>query len=101
MRSFVVKEQIVSRDKTGDKVLEKAVAFSKFGKIGKIPVLRPMLSQYSVWFDGKRYVSEMKIDPEAKKLTVNLDSEEKQWTGDTGIFYSQGDWGLLLFSSGD
>ena len=78
---FVTKEQILPEDNDENKVLEKVISMSKPGKIKDIPLFRPESSQYTVWFDGKKYFSQTKIDEKHKELTVQLISPEKQWMG--------------------
>ena len=64
---------------------EKTVSISKLGwlktKNQTIRVLRPEISQYTVWLDGKKYFSQIKIDSEKKILKISTRSPEKQWNG--------------------
>lgn len=82
---YVVKQQIRLPD--GErKVLEQSISFSQIGKLrGEIDILRPALSQYTVWFDGDRYFSELKTDVEKKSLVVNMVSPEPEWNGERTI----------------
>ena len=89
-KSFVVKESILPRGGDPNKVLEKVVAISKLGQIDKLPLFRPEAAQYSVWFDGKKYFSETKIDEEKKVMRVKLVSSEKQWSGTRTFPFPQG-----------
>ena len=95
---YITKRQIFSTDGKR-KLLEKSIAISTPGSFKGVNILRPKISQYSVWFEKKRYFSEMSISTKDKSMMVKLDSPEKQWRGEslrkfpkmTGVFcyYSQ------------
>jgi hypothetical protein len=99
--SYIVKKRVLSFGNTKGKVLEKSITISNPGFIGKskLHVLRPKVSQYTVWFDGKKYSSKMSIDLKDRAMVVELKSPEEQWRGTkrydfpkgTGVycFYSQ------------
>ncbi len=78
---FVTKEQILPKNKDEDSALEKVISMSKPGKIKGVPLFRPESSQYTVWFDGKKYFSQTKIDEVRKELVIKLISPEDQWMG--------------------
>jgi hypothetical protein len=97
-KDFVVKKMILSED---DKSLplEKSITISKPGSLkGKINILRPQISQYSVWFEKRKYFSEMKILPNEKKLQINLSSPQKKWNGKKEVSFPEGS-GLYCFFS--
>lgn len=71
--------ELPSRQK--DKMLEQSVVISTVGTVKKNTILRPKLSQYNVWFDGKKYTSELKINAAKKAIDVKMTSPEKQWNG--------------------
>ncbi len=64
-----------------DKILEQSVAVSTLGALKNTMILRPKISQYNVWFDGKKYSSELKINPAKKAIDVKMTSPESQWNG--------------------
>jgi hypothetical protein len=81
-KSFFTKRsiEIIGRDK--DKTLEQSVVISSVGILKKTtPILRPKISQYSVWFDGKKYSSELKINLAKKAIDLKMTSPEAQWNG--------------------
>lgn len=100
-KKFIVKRKVLPGEANNNKILEKSVTISKFAQLkNKIPALRPERSQFTVWFSGKKYFTEMNINTENRMLEVSLSSPEKQWKGkqefpipstSTGIFcfYSQ------------
>lgn len=77
---IITKYQVKARDAEA-KVLEQAVIFSNPGKVKDVSLSRPEISQYSVWFEGKKYFTEIKFNPKMKTLDFKLESPEKQWNG--------------------
>jgi hypothetical protein len=74
-----------------DKILEKSIALSYPGTLkGKLKVLRPARSQYSVWFDGRKYFTEMKVDASSRLLEIKMKSPEKQWQGVKSVSFPKG-----------
>ena len=65
--------------------LEKSVTISDYGTIGKSEkkalAIRPIASQFSIWFDKNKYFSQMKLNKRQKSLELYLDSPEKKWKG--------------------
>ena len=80
-KSFVVKEKINSNDGES-KPLEKLISISKAGKVKGIGLLRPEVSQYTVWFSGKKYFSESRLNKKNRSMIVKLISPEEQWSGE-------------------
>ena len=69
-----------------DKALEQSVVISSVGILKKsLMILRPKISQYNVWFDGKKYTSELKINTAKKAIDVKMTSPESQWNGNKQI----------------
>lgn len=69
-------------DQSKDKTLEQSVAISTLGVVGKkVMILRPKLSQYNVWFEGKKYATELKLNPAKKAIDIKMTSPESQWNG--------------------
>lgn len=80
--TFFTKRILEVPNKDTDNVLEQSVALSDIGTIKKQKtILRPKLSQYNVWFEGKKYFSEIKINPLKKSIDVKMVSPETQWNG--------------------
>jgi hypothetical protein len=81
-KRFVSKRQVLPFDDDKSKVLEQGIAISEIGVVGKnFKIMRPYKSQYSVWFDGKKYQSNITLNSKTRKLDVKLKSPEKQWNG--------------------
>ncbi|WP_372654696.1 hypothetical protein [Halobacteriovorax sp.] len=77
---FIVKKVVKATG--GSKELEKLIVISKLGSLKKsLTILKPEISEYSVWFEGKKYVSRMEVNEETKSMDVKLFSPEKQWQG--------------------
>lgn len=81
---FVVKRKITAQDDPS-KVLEKSIVIATPGKYNGVNLLRPKVSQYTVWFEKKKYFTEMKVLPKEKSVYVKTVSPEKQWNGEAKI----------------
>jgi hypothetical protein len=97
-KDFVVKTLVKNKDGKG-KVLERSVTISNFGTLkGKVRVLRPKVSQYSVWFDGKKYFSEFNLNIKKKSLDLKMISPEPQWKGEKSFPFPKGTGVYCFFS---
>lgn len=81
---LITKYQVKTNGSDG-KVLEQAVVISHPGKVKELNLVRPEISQYSVWFEGKKYFTEIKFNTSSKTLDVKLVSPEKQWNGQSSF----------------
>ncbi len=99
-KEFVVKQKIIIEGKDEQSPLEKSVSISKLGTLEKgLSILRPVVSQFTVWFDGKKYFNEMRVSDDQKSIMLKLQSPEHKWNGTKQIdisnkskvicFYSQ------------
>jgi len=86
----VVKRQVYSKDDPQNKTLEQSIVLSNPGKLKNIYVLRPYKSEYTVWFEKKKYKTEMEIDPKSKSMIVKMTSPEKQWNGTKSVRFPSG-----------
>ena len=85
-KTFTTKKALEIPNRDTDKVLEQSVTISTLGVVKKKSIiLRPKVSQYSVWFEGKKYYSELKINPAKKAIDVKMKSPESQWNGSKQI----------------
>ncbi|MDO9183119.1 MAG: hypothetical protein Q7U04_11960 [Bacteriovorax sp.] len=81
-KTFFTKRILEVPNSETDNVLEQSVSLSDIGTIKKKKtILRPKLSQYNVWFEGKKYFSEIKMNPVKKAIDVKMVSPETQWNG--------------------
>lgn len=81
-KSYTTKRIMELPNKSVDHIIEQSVSISSLGVVKKKSViLRPKISQYSVWFDGKKYFSELKINTAKKAIDVKMKSPESQWNG--------------------
>lgn len=60
--------------------LEKVISISRISTTGK-KTLVPKISQSTLWFDKKKYFSQIKVDSSKNLLTVLMRSPEKKWSG--------------------
>lgn len=85
-KSYFTKRVMELPSRQKDKALEQSVVLSSVGSLKKkVMVLRPKISQYNVWFDGKKYTSELKINTAKKAIDVKMTSPESQWNGNKQI----------------
>lgn len=80
-KSYITKKSLETLNKQKENILEKSIVVSDIGTIKNIAILRPRRSQYTVWFDGKKYFSELNLNAEKKAIDVKMISPEKQWSG--------------------
>lgn len=85
-KTYVTKRSLSTQGKEKNSVLEQSLVASSVGVLKKTTnILRPKLSQYTVWFDGKKYFSEMKINLKKKAIDLKMVSPESQWSGNKQI----------------
>ena len=85
-KSFFTKRILELPNRQKDKALEQSVVISSLGSLKKkLMILRPKISQYNVWFDGKKYTSELKINTAKKAIDVKMTSPESQWSGNRQV----------------
>lgn len=77
-----VKRQMELENRDRNNILEQSIVYSNPGYLKKkTAILRPEEAQYSVWFDGKKYTSHIKISPKNKGYelkTTGPESRDKQ-----------------------
>jgi len=106
---LATRTRLMSSAGRGNKLVEKTFALSEVGSVktgkGRITAIRPSLAQHTVWLEGKRYFSQMKLLPKERKLNVIMQSPEAKWNGTQNLnlpkgrifcFYSQLPECLLL-----
>lgn len=84
--TFYTKRSLETTSKDSDNILEQSIVLSDLGSLKKKKnILRPKISQYSVWFEGKKYFSELKLNPAKKAIDIKMVSPETQWNGSKQI----------------
>ncbi len=93
-KKIVSRIQILDRKGSGNRLLEKSVMESQMGSIRnnrtRLLTVRPLASEYTVWLEGKKYVSRMKLNAAKKSMTVTLESPESRWGGASDIPFPKG-----------
>jgi len=80
--TLFTKRSLEMTNKESDNILEQSIVLSELGVLKKKKsILRPKISQYTVWFDGKKYFSELKLNPVEKSFDIKMVSPESQWNG--------------------
>lgn len=106
---MATRTRLLSPSNSGERTLEKTFALSEMGSVkngkGRATAVRPMLAQHTVWLEGKKYFSQLKLLPKEHKLNVIMQSPEEKWNGQKNLnvpsgrifcFYSQLPECLLL-----
>lgn len=95
--SKVIKKTLVTRNQflsPQNKLLEKSVMVSQIGSIksksSRILTVRPEASEFQIWLEGKKYSSQMKINEQAKSMSVTLSSPETKWNGSSEHKFPKG-----------
>ena len=90
-KKIITRNQIRDQKGNGLRLLEKSILVSRIGSIKnkkkRLLTLRPEASEYTVWIDGKKYVSRMQINAPAKSMRISLESPEKKWQGTTEVSF--------------
>lgn len=93
-KKLVTRTQLLDRTGSGNKLLEKSITVSQVGSIKsnnkRLITVRPLASEYTVWLDGKRYVSKMQLNAAKKSMRLTLDSPESRWQGTSDIPFPKG-----------
>lgn len=83
---YTTKKSMELPRKNSDNIIEQSISTSSLGAVKKKAIiLRPKMSQYNVWFDGKKYSSEIKINTKHKAIDLKMSSPEKEWNGSKQI----------------
>jgi hypothetical protein len=74
--------QILTSAGGSEKLLEKSFAVSSVGSVksrsGRSMAVRPELSQHTVWLDGKKYFSQLKLNTRSKSLEAITETPDSQ-----------------------
>ncbi len=100
--NFVLKYELLPKG-ISSKALEKGITVSKFGYVNskgrsKVAMMRPMISQFSIWLEGKKYFSQLKTDVNNRSMNVVLQSPEKKWQGSQSIKFPSSTSAYCFFS---
>lgn len=91
---LATRTSLISAAGRGNKLVEKTFVLSEIGSVrinrGRATAIRPMLSQHTTWLEGKRYFSQMKLNPASKKLDVLMQSPEGKWNGKQSLSLPKG-----------
>lgn len=94
---YMVKERMHTPEQD-EEVVEQLVSISTIGKVKDLKLLRPERSQYTVWFDGRKYFTELKVDTNERKMLVEMSSPEKEWSGSEQFSFPKGTGVYCFFS---
>ncbi len=78
-----VRQQLLTPVRSSRKPLEKSITISQIGSIkskkGNRLSVRPYISQFSIWFEKKKYFSQFKLNKQDKTLDLIMKSPEAKW----------------------
>lgn len=94
---YMVKEKMYVPSQP-DETVEKLVSISTIGDVNALRLLRPERSQYTAWFGGEKYLTELKVDIEHKKMLVEMTSPESEWNGVEEFSFPKGTGVYCFFS---
>lgn len=93
-KKIVTRNQLIDRKGSGAKLLEKTIMVSQVGSIkskkSRLLTVRPQASEYSVWLEGKKYISRMQLNPAKKSMKISLESPEARWQGTSEVPFPKG-----------
>lgn len=93
-KKLVTRGQLLDTKGSSSRVLEKSINVSQVGSIKskdkRLLTVRPLASEFTVWLEGKKYTSRMKINTATKSMRVTLESPEAKWQGTSEIKFPQG-----------
>lgn len=95
-QKIVTRHQLLSSTGSSAKVLEKTILVSQVGSVkarkSRLLTVRPLASEFTVWLEGKKYTSRMKLNTKNKSMTVTLDSPEVKWQETSEVKFPKGQY---------
>lgn len=92
--SGLLKKRRLITDAERKSLLEKTVTAARKGALstrkGQDPILLPLASQYSVWYQGQRYFTQLKLDRGNRAMDVMMESPDKNWNGTKTVKFPKG-----------
>lgn len=97
----VVKQTLLNTEQTNsENVIEEVRSYSTPGVLKKeISILRPTRSIFNVWFDKKKYSSEIKLNTKTHKLDVSVLSPDEKLNGSKQFSLPSKNTGVFCFFS--
>ncbi|OFZ25925.1 MAG: hypothetical protein A2381_09710 [Bdellovibrionales bacterium RIFOXYB1_FULL_37_110] len=82
------------------KPLEKSITISTPGMLNKIPVYRPRISNYFIWFDDskEKYFTKMSVNVATRSIDISMKSPEEKWNGKRSIPFPEGSGVFCFFN---
>ena len=96
-KNYVVKKSVYSQGEK-KKVVEQSIAIATPGRLRNVNIVRPQIAQYTVWFDKKKYFSELKLDTKSKSMVLRMKSPEERWKGSRKVPFPRGTGVFCFFS---
>jgi hypothetical protein len=81
-KQVFVKTQLLPENGSEKNALEKSIVIGELEEIKfkekKLTILKPHVSQFTVWLEGEKYFSQVKFDEIGKKIEVVTNTSEKK-----------------------
>lgn len=96
---LITKHQLEILTGSKENILEQSIVIANPGSIkGKTSVLRPEEGQYSVWFEGKKYTSTIKINSKNKSFELKTSGPSAKDISSRQISFPKNQNALCFFS---
>jgi len=97
---LVVITTILPLEGNEKKPLEKSITISTPGMLNKIPVYRPRLSNYFIWFEDskEKYFTKMSVNITTRSIDISMKSPEEKWNGNRSIPFPAGSGVFCFFN---
>lgn len=96
----IVKQYISNSEESAEpNIVEEVATYSTPGLLKDVSVLRPTRSVFNVWFDKKKYSTEMKLNLKSHKLDVKVTSPEENLNGTKQFSLPKKNTGVFCFFS--
>lgn len=93
-KKIITRNQLIETKGGATRVLEKSIVVSQLGSIkngkNRLVTVRPSASEFTVWLEGKKYSSKMRINPKRKSMLLSLESPDPRWQGDNEVSFPRG-----------
>ncbi|MFW5872038.1 MAG: hypothetical protein ACOCUT_02930 [bacterium] len=93
-QTIVKKNEIVTKTEIKSPAsqlpLEKTIGVTQIGTVKDKKIPRPHISQHTLWLEGKKYFSQLKVIPNERSLEVVTKSPEPRWNGKQNYKFPSG-----------
>ena len=88
---IITRNRLIDIQDGNSKLIEKSITVSRVGSIKDNNIrqltVRPEVSEYEVWIEGKKYYSRIEINPAKRAMILSYDGPEPRWQGKSEIAF--------------